>query len=452
MMTKKLSFREYATVACMLFGLFFGAGNLIFPAYMGQMAGRNLWWAVLGFLITGVGLPVLSVAALGISRCEGLAELSRRVGPVYGVVFTSVLYLTIGPFFAIPRLASTSYTMGMEPLLGKQGGLWMPVIFAAVFFGIAIWFALRPSNILTWVGKILTPLFLVCLGIMIVTCILRPIASPSVVEPEGSYLNGAFFTGFLEGYNTMDVPAGLAFGIIVVTVIRDLGVTKPTDIASSTIKAGVFSGILMAVIYAAIALMGAQSRGQYPLGENGGEVLIMIARHHFGAAGTLILAATVTLACLKTAVGLLTSCGETFEMMSHGKVPYRVWVIAFTILSFLIAILGLNTIIAYSLPVLMYLYPLSISLVFLALVGRFFHNDRVVYAWTTGFTLVAAVFDLAKALPAGLKDLLHAQAAVDFAERFLPMYRLGLGWALPAFIGFVVGYLVHRLRRNRNPA
>lgn len=448
-MSKKLKLAEYISIASMLFGLFFGAGNLIFPAYMGQMAGRNMWWAVAGFLITGVGMPVLSVAALGISRCNGLAELSRRVGDKYGLMFTCLLYLTIGPFFAIPRLSSTSYAVGLEPILKEKSGFVAMALFAAVFFAVSLWFALRPSNILTWVGKILTPLFLVFLGVMVAASVLNPIAAASEIEPQGAYVNSALSTGFLEGYNTMDVLAGLAFGIVVVTVIRGLGVTEPKDIAASTVKAGVFSGIIMAVIYVAITLMGAQTRGIYPVGANGGETLIMIANHYFGKIGSLILAATVMLACLKTSVGLLTSCGETFVKLFPNKLKYNTWVMLFTLLSFLIATLGLNAIIAYSLPVLMFLYPLAISLVILALFGRFFENDKGVYAWTTGFVLAAALFDLIKALPQGAKSFLHAEPVIAFAEKFLPWFHLGLGWIVPALVGFAVGLVLYFARKKK---
>ena len=299
-MKQKLSIKEYIYVASMLFGLFFGAGNLIFPIHLGQLAGSHIWIAVAGLLITAVGMPLMSVAALGISRSDGLYSLSSKVGHGYGMFFTCALYLTIGPAFAIPRCATTSFTVGVVPLLsGGSEKMWL-LGFSLVFFLLVLCFSLRPSGILTWVGRIINPVFLIFLFSLIIASALHPMASISQVAPEGSYAVQPFLQGFLEGYNTMDTLAALAFGITIVQVIRQLGVEQPADLAKSTCLSGIFSCLLMAVIYALIAWMGAQSRGGYPLSENGGIALADIATHYFGRAGHLILAATVTLACAAT--------------------------------------------------------------------------------------------------------------------------------------------------------
>ena len=297
----------------------------------------------------------------------------------------------------------------------------------------------------------LNPLFLACLGILVITALLRPAGAISAVEPQGAYAAAPFSTGFLEGYNTMDALAGLAFGIIVVNVVRGLGVRQPGAVAASTVKAGVFSSVIMAAIYIAITLVGAQSRGAYPASANGGEALAVIARHYFGTAGGLILALTVTFACLKTSVGLITSCGETFKALFPGRFTYKVWAIGFCTVSFLIANVGLNAILNYSLPVLMFLYPLAITLILLTLLGRVYQNDGRVYRWVTGFTLAAALFDFAKALagalPAAVSAALHLDAAVEFAGRWLPLFGLGLGWVCPAAVGFVIGFVLHKTGR-----
>ena len=259
-MKRKLTVKEYTYVASMLFGLFFGAGNLIFPVHLGQMAGSNVWQAILGLLITGVGLPLLGVAALGISRSNGLFDLSSKVNRPYAMFFTCALYLTIGPFFAIPRCATTSFTVGLEQVLPQNGSntLYL-LLFSVAFFAAALFFALRPGKILTWVGKILNPCFLVFLAILVVVALLSPSAAIADVEPLGDYASQPFFAGFLEGYNTMDALASLAFGIIVVQVIRDLGVDDPTAVAGSTVRAGIFSSLLMAFIYIAVTIAGTQS-------------------------------------------------------------------------------------------------------------------------------------------------------------------------------------------------
>ena len=446
---KKLTFKEILAVASMLFGMFFGAGNLIFPASMGQMAGQNIWPACAGFLMTGVGLPLLGVAALGISQEKGLLELSSRVGRGYGFFFTCVLYLTIGPFFAIPRCATVSYTVGVERLLpgtSQNAGL---AVFSMIFFLAVLFFSLRPGEILTWIGKVLNPLFLLFLAVLILRALAAPLGDISEIAPSGAYVSSAFSTGLLEGYNTMDALAGLAFGIIVVEAIRRLGIQKPEQVAKSTIQAGVFSSVLMALIYVLVTVAGAQSRGMFETAANGGEALAQIAGYYFGRVGAVILAATVTIACLKTAVGLITSCGETFESMFPKGPSYHVWAILFCLLSFLIANLGLDAIIAYSLPVLMFLYPLSIVLILLTLAGKWFHHDRMVLRWAIGFTAAAAVFDFLRALPEGTRALLGLNGIIAAAEQLIPLSAQGFGWICPAVLGLAIGLVIRLLCSRR---
>lgn len=452
-MKEHLSAKETLYISVMLFGLFFGAGNLIFPVYLGHMAGHNVWLAAAGFLATGVGMPLLGVTALGVSRSGGLLGLSSRAGERYGYFFTCALYMTIGPLFAIPRCATVSFTVGAAPLLGAEAGALPLAVFSFCFFAAVLALSLNPGRILTWVGKVLTPLFLVFLGAMVITALAAPAGDVSSAAPQPAYVSGAFAKGFIEGYNTMDALASLAFGIVVVNVIKGLGVEQPRAVAANTVKAGVLSCTIMAVIYLAIAVVGAQSGGLYESCSNGGEILAIVARHYFGEAGALVLAGTVTFACLKTAVGLVTSCSETFSsMFTHGR-AYRRWSVFFTALSFFIANFGLDAIIACAVPVLMFLYPLAITLIFLGLFGNFFAHDKRVYQSVTAFTLAAALLDLMKALPQEAASALQLHAAVEAAERMLPFYDAGMGWICPSLIGLAVGLALRKLRsKDESPA
>ncbi len=443
---KKLSIQEIITVASMLFGLFFGAGNLIFPASMGQMSGANMWPAAAGFLITGVGLPLLGVAALGISRENGLLGLSSRVSRKYGLLFTCLLYLTIGPFFAIPRCATVSFTVGIEQLLPQTDQTLALALFSLLFFAAVLFFSLRPGEILTWIGKVLNPLFLCFLAILIIRALSEPLGQIAEIAPSGTYITDAFATGLLEGYNTMDTLAGLAFGIIVVNAIRSLGVSEPDEIAKSTVKAGLLSAMLMALIYVLVTMIGAQSRGSFAAAANGGEALAQIAEHYFGSIGALILAFTVTLACLKTAIGLITSCAETFvKLFPHGP-GYHIWAIGFCLLSFLIANLGLNAIIACSMPVLMFLYPLAIVLILLTLFGKAFHDDRHVLRWTIGMTVIAAIYDLLRSLPASLLSALSLDQPIHWISDMVPLAAQGFGWIPLSLLGFLLGCAMKKRR------
>ena len=429
-MKERLNFRQLIAVASMLFGLFFGAGNLIFPVHMGQLAGANSYIAALGFIVTAVGLPLIGVAAFGISRSDDLLAMSSRVGKGYGVFFTCALYLTIGPLFAIPRCAATSFTIGVEPML--TGGA-VPEL--AIF-------SLRPSKILTWVGRIINPLFLVFLAVLVVTALVKPVAAVSSVAPEGAYASSAFSAGFLDGYNTMDALASLAFGVIVVGVIRDLGIKHDAAVAGNTVRAGVFSCVFMGLIYLAMTIIGAQSRGAFAVSANGGIALADIAGYYFGTAGQVILAVTVTLACLKTAIGLVTSCAEIFRVLFPKSMSYKAWAIVFSVVSLLITNVGLTQIIDYSVPVLMFLYPLTITLMLLSLFGHFFDYDKRVFISVTAFTLAAAVLDLLAALPVGARAFLHVNGFVAFCKESLPLFGIGLFWLIPAVAGLVIGFIL----------
>ena len=437
---KKLSFHQRLLVAATLFGMFFGAGNLIFPVHLGQLAGRNLIPAMTGFIITAVGIPILGVAAIGNTHSDGLQALSARIGKRYSYFFTCLLYLTIGPCFAIPRCATTSFTTGIEPLLvnqiSEQTAL---LIFSMIFFALVLFFSLKPGNITLWIGKVINPLFLFFLAILILFALLHPSIAVWEAQPDAAYETGAMFHALSEGYGTMDAIAGLAFGIVVVNVIRQMGVTDDTAVAGEVLHSGILAGILMAFIYILTILMGAQSLGLFAVSENGGIALSQLSSHYLGRTGLVILAVTITFACLKTSIGLVTSCAEAFVQMFPDKLSYRTWAMIFTLFSFIVSNMGLSTIIRYSIPVLMLIYPPAISLVLLALFGKHFHHDKKVYVWVTAFTWAASLFDFFKTLPEQIQILLHLDKAVGFAENFLPFFNLNLGWIIPAMLGLIIG-------------
>ena len=452
MTTKKLTLRQKILVAGTLFGMFFGAGNLIFPVHLGQMAGQNALPAIIGFIITAVGIPILGVAAIGVTHSDGLQTLSGKVGKGYGIFFTCLLYLTIGPLFAIPRCATVSFTTGITPLLGADSPerLYL-LLFSAVFFAFVLFFSLRPGKITVWIGKIINPLFLFFFAVLMLAALLAPGAAVSAVEPVEAYRSDAFFPALIEGYGTMDAIAGLAFGIVVIDVIRRMGVDNDDAIAEDVLSSGLLTGALMALIYVVSIVVGAQSRGLFELSENGGIALTQIAGHYLGGVGLFILAFTITFACLKTSIGLVTACAETFSKMTNRKISYRSWAILFTVFSFAVSNIGLSAIIEYSIPMLMLIYPPAIALILLAFLGKFFAHDRTVYIATMIGTWAAAIFDCMKTLPAPVQTALHLDAPIAFAAAHLPLFDKNLGWLLPAVIGFAAGMAI-RASRRQTPA
>ena len=450
---KHLSLHQRLLVAATLFGMFFGAGNLIFPVHLGQLAGRNLLPAMAGFIIAAVGIPILGVAAIGNTHSDGLQALASKVSRRYSYFFTCLLYLTIGPCFAIPRCATTSFTTGIQPVLGSQiSERTALLVFSAIFFALVLFFSLKPGNITLWIGKVINPLFLFFLAILILSALLHPGTAVSAAQPDPSYETGAMFHALSEGYGTKDAIAGLAFGIVVVNVIRQMGVDDDTAIAKEVLHSGILAGVLMALIYMLTILMGAQSLGLFAVSENGGIALSQISSHYLGRAGLVILAVTITFACLKTSIGLVTSCSETFVQMFPDKLSYKAWAIIFTLFSFIGSNMGLSTIIRYSVPVLMLIYPPAIALILLALFGKFFGHSREVYVSTLVLTLVGAVYDLLRNLPENLRALLHLDGLIEAVGNVLPLSGIGFGWVCPAIIGLAIGLILHFSRRKKATA
>ena len=441
-MKTKLTAKEYIILASMLFGMFFGAGNLIFPVSMGQQAGSNLWPAVVGFCLTGVGIPLLGIAAMGISRSEGLFEMCKRVGKPYAYFFTCLLYLAIGPLFAIPRTATVSFSVGIQPMLKGENNAVALCIFSALFFAVVLFFSLRPSGIMTWIGKILNPLFLIVLAVLAITALVNPMGDIAAGVSTGNYVDMSFFQGFLEGYNTLDAVASLAFGIVLINSVRCLGITEPKAISGSTLRSGVLSIVLMAAIYCILTVLGAQSTAVLGISADGGAALYGIGSHYFGAFGGILLGVIVTVACLKTAIGLVTSCATAFVELFPNSLSYKAYAVLFSLFSFGIANFGLNRIIEWSLPALMFLYPLTITLILLCLFGHLFHYDQRVFVSVTVCTFIPAVFDFINALPAGANGAVLG-GVVGRITRWLPLGSIGMGWVVPACVGFAIGLLLH---------
>ena len=434
-MKTKLTIKETITLGVTLFGLFFGAGNLIFPVHLGQLAGNRVISATLGFIVTGVTIPILAVAAIGVTHSNGLQRLcEKKVGKGFAYFFTSLLYLTIGPFFAIPRCCTTTFTTGVYPLINGLGEKLCLLVFSFIFFALVLYFALKPSEIMKWVGKVITPIFLTFFAVLIVAALTGSGTPISSIAPEQSYTEGSFVNGLLEGYNTMDAIAGLAFGVIIVNCVRDLGIHDGKIVAVEIIKAGIITALLMSVIYLASTVMGARSRVLFEISENGGIALAQIAEYNLGKVGLIVLAFTIGLACLKTAIGLVTSCSEAFVKMFPNTLNYRKWAVIFSVFSFAVSNFGLTTIINYSVPVLMFLYPIAIVL---TVVGIFSYrtDNKIVFRCTLVGTILAAIFDFIKTLPFGID--------VSFASKFLPFFDAGFGWIAPGVICLIVGLLLN---------
>lgn len=442
----------FVATGLMLFALFFGAGNLIFPAGLGQQAGTNIWQTMLGFLITGAGMPLLGVIAVAYSNSRDLQQLASRVTPLYGVLFTVALYLAIGPLFATPRTATVSFEIGVLPFLGADVSDGVKDIslrvFCLLFFALSYWLSVSPGKLVDRVGKILTPVLLIAIAVLVLTAAAKPMGD--LQAPVAAYETGALTKGMIEGYGTMDALASLVFAIIVIDAIRQMGVSDDKQVLSLTTRAGIVAAGCLAIVYVFIAYMGATSVAGIGLQDSGAAVLSKSAGHYFGNGGKMLLAVIVLLACLSTAVGLITACAEYFDHLIPNRLNYQKWVLVFTIISFIFANFGLSAIIKFSVPVLMLLYPLTVAIIALAFLNNLFDGKRIVYICTILGTLPIAIVDgwkTAHGMLGGSDDGL-IMSLDNTLKTSLPLYSSGLGWVLLAVAGFVIGVILSKTMKS----
>lgn len=411
-------------VGLMVFSMFFGAGNLIFPPMLGQLSGTELPVAMLGFLLSAVGLPVLALVV--VAKAGGLYPLAQRAHPKFALLFTILIYLSIGPFLGIPRAASLSYEMGMAPFLnGTDFGGFALFGYTLLFFGSAFWLSVKPTKLVDRFGKVLSPLLILLIILVFLANWLNPIGS--LGSAMGTYASRPLVQGFLDGYMTMDAIAALNFGIVISLVLRELGLKNDKQLVGSTLKAGLVAGFFLTLIYLTLAYLGAVGSTRFGMSSNGAQSLTQFVQHLFGPTGSVLVAAIFTLACLTTSVGLMTSCAQYFNRIMP-KLSYLNWMLAITLVSLFFANFGLNRILQISVPVLIALYPMAIVLMVLALFHDFYKPSTYVYLLSIAST--------------GFVSVLDALGSFGFKPQllnYLPFYKHGLGWILPALIGIVFG-------------
>ena len=431
---EKMERSKLLFISLMIFSMFFGAGNLIFPPLLGQLSGTNILVSMGGFLISAVGLPILAIAV--VAKAGGLHSLASRVHPRFAFAFTVLIYLSIGPFLGIPRAASLAFEMGISPFLSNtlvESNLPL-FIYTLVYFGIAYWLCMTPSKLVDRLGKVLTPVLLVLISSIFIFSLFKPIGSFSA--PIGDYAQSPLLKGFLEGYMTMDAIAALNFGIVISIALKEMGVTEEKKLVSNTIKSGAIAGLLLAIIYGMLAYLGAVSQTRFGTTENGAQTLTNVVFFLFGQKGSVLLGLIFTLACLTTSVGLLTSCSQYFAKLIP-NISYRKLIAILSVSSMIFANVGLTQILKFSVPVLTAIYPMAIVLIVLALLNDFFKGNSYVYLFTMICTSFVSILEALGQF--GLKiNILNS----------IPFYSKGLGWIVPAAVGAIVGFIYGNLRNK----
>lgn len=434
----RLAPRQILLVGGMLFSLFFGAGNLILPPLLGLQAGTFLLPALGGFLIAGIGLPVLGIIAVAL--CGGVRELFGRVHPLFASIFIALMYLTIGPFLAIPRTSSTAFEMirPLLPSLSSSGQVVLLITFSIVFFGIAFALALRPGKLSRILGRFSAPALIVLIIIVVGASLLGGL--PLAPSAQAGYETSPLSTGFLSGYQTMDLLAALCFGIVVAANIGNLGVREPKYIARSISHAGLIAGGIMMVIYCGLSLVGLSLGSVLPNAQNGASILAASASIHFGSVGAFLIAAIFLLACLNVCTGLISCCSEYFSSLTP-RISQHWWAALFAILSCALSLIGLDKILLVSAPLLEILYPPAIVVVVMGMFHR--HFDKLPATMPCA-VLLTTLFSVLS----GLRDALVPSWHLPLDS--LPFATLGFGWIGPCLIGIVLGAFVSGILRKRS--
>lgn len=435
---KTLNSRDMIALGFMTLALFLGAGNIIFPPLYGFQYGDMAWWFAAGFLVTAVGMPVLTIIAL--ARVNGTIEvLSKPLGKVASIIFAVTCYLAVGPLFATPRTATVSYEMGVLPFIaGKMTPEQGLMLYSVVYFTVTLLLACFPGRLLDIVGKVLAPIKILAIAVLGISAFFAINAVTGSAQFAHAVLaSDAFNSGVSDGYLTMDTLGALVFGIVIVRAIQSRGVTSPQLTTRYAIIAGLMAGAGLALVYISLFQLGMDSQDIAAGATNGAQVLRVYVHHVVGVWGDALLAFLIIIACLVTSVGLTCACAEYFSELF--KCPERFIAVLLAVFAALVSNLGLTQLIHVSGPLLYGLGPTCVTLVFLQLANRWWLSDKRVIAPCMVVALIFGMFELlnaAECLPADWKNVLFT----------LPMSGAGLGWVLPVLAMLLVMIVIDRMR------
>lgn len=425
-MKNRLSSFDILALGFMNFAFFLGAGNIIFPPLAGAMAGEHLSLATLGFLVTAVGLPLITLIAVA-KAGGGILDMAKHLPAKVATLLALAVFIVIGPSFATPRAALVAYEISVSPFLSNPGTLSL-AIFSLVFFGIVAYLSLSTGKLLDMIGKVITPLLIILLIILSVSVFLNPLSDLGAATQD--YIHSPFTKGFLEGYNTMDTLGALVFGMLIINVIKSKGVEDKKAQYKYLVMAGSIAALGLTFVYVSLFYLGGTSQGIAPNVSNGGEIIALYVQALFDTQGLVLLSLVVGLACLTTAVGLVSAMAEFLTTLKPNW-NKKVLVVINCALCALVTNVGLSQLIALSIPVLFIIYPVAIALVALTLLDGFISKKKL----SNRFVVSIALFF-------GLLDGLKVAGINMDSFSFLPLFDKGMAWFLPTCAALIMATLV----------
>ena len=417
----KKNTKDILIVGFALFAMFFGAGNLIFPPFLGNAVGSQYIIASIGFICTGVGLPLLAIIA--VTKGDGTFEsMASKISPKFAIAFTTLLFVAIGPMLAIPRTAATTYELAVQPNFPSIS----PLVWMIIYFAINLIFVLRKSSIIDSIGTYLTPILIVILAIIIVKGIIFPIG-----EVLSTGTTNVLATSLTEGYQTMDALGGLLFATMISGSILAKGYSKE-EVILMTLKSGFIATLGLAFVYGGLMYLGAQTTSTFTGELTKSNVLLFISQSVLGNVGSIIIGLAMALACLSTSIGLLSAGASFFEKLSKGKLSYKFNAILISLISIGIGSLGVDNIVVISGPILNLLYPVAITLIFTTLFDEYITNIKAVRLGV----YTSLLFGILSIIP-----------SLDLS--FIPLGNAGFAWVLPTVAAIIIGYLIFPKKKDR---
>lgn len=426
MKTPKQQRTDQLVIGFALFSMFFGAGNIIFPPYLGMGSGSEWGLGFLCYYLADIGIATLAIFAL-IRNGGEISSITGRIGKIPGEIMLSAIILCIGPFIALPRTGATVQEMFVEPVFGDVS----PWLATAVFFLLVMLLTIRESSVVDIIGKILTPALVLGLLILIATGFISPLGKIS----DTHMMDNVVVAGINSGYQTMDVLAAMIFGIIIVKNVMEKGYTETHAKYRITRNASLVAAGALLVIYCGLTFLGATVSSTYNLRINRSELLLNITGDLLGHAGVIILGVIVALACLTTAVALVSASADYFSSLSKGKLKYKLLVVLICIFSAVVSNFGLDKIVSLASPVLSLIYPGALTLIILSL-----FRDRI-----PNLVFKAAFLG---SLLGSLCEILYGYGLQLAFVTKMPLYSIGCGWLLWSICFGIVGAVAGRARRK----
>ena len=428
---KKLNKKDFLQISFMVFGMFFGAGNLIFPPLIGKESGISFYLSILGFSLSAVLIPIIAI--IEVSKFDSIENILEKIGKKFSVIFLSMLYITIGPLVAIPRAASTSYSIIFENFSDITI---IRVIYSIVFFGIIYVLCLTPNHLVNKLGKYLTPILFTLILVIFFGTVIKGVSNFTL--PTEKYMKLPLLQGFLDGYSTLDALTAILFGLVIQINLRYKGLNDDKSIREYTVKSSILAGLALFAIYFIIAFLGSSTARMFPYTKNGAEILSSITYYVFGKFGFVLLAIVFTIACSSICISLLT-CISEFYYKNNNKISYRKWLLLWTFISMLLSISGLNNILSFTIPLLLLMNPITIWIIFLTVTDKIFGGDVLIYKYTT---YTVTIFSLLSILPKLRVDL----KLVNVILSYIPFSKYEFAWFIPTFTMYILLIIRNKLK------